>query len=244
MSFINNNITTDINNALNINSSSTSSNNTPTKLINLMENKYFYPIIIILVLLVIVLILNLSGVNLNLYDVSTATPDLPKNTNVNKIVADIFLSLFICLIIFVLVIILLPNFKELKNLFGQISNVTYVIIYTISLIIFFSLIPSTTLNNWAYFIVPLSLIVGIYTFFKASKTDYLEKIDLNYERIKSMIIMFCLITVLIIYYNINPAGLITKYFGHSLLITILLVVFSFLYLIVIITLSNETNLTE
>ena len=54
-----------------------------------------------------------------------------------------------------------------------------------------------------------------------------------------MILMFCLITTFIIYYNADPGGYIQKYFGYSLLLTIIIAVFAFLYLIVLLTLPDK-----
>ena len=66
----------------------------------------------------------------------------PFNANLNKsqqeIIADVFIILFFTLLIVGLCIILLPNLKEIRSLFQQISSVSYIIIYTIFLILFFT----------------------------------------------------------------------------------------------------------
>jgi hypothetical protein len=56
-----------------------------------------------------------------------------------------------------------------------------------------------------------------------------------------MIILFCLITFIIIFYNVNPGGVTHKYFGYSLLLTIILAVFSFIYLTILITIPNDNG---
>jgi hypothetical protein len=56
-----------------------------------------------------------------------------------------------------------------------------------------------------------------------------------------MILLFCLITVFIIYYNVDPGDYITKYFGYSFLLTIIITVFAFLYLLIVLTLSDKVN---
>jgi predicted MFS family arabinose efflux permease len=50
--------------------------------------------------------------------------------------------------------------------------------------------------------------------------------------------MFCLITIFIIYYTTDPGGYISQYFGYASLLTIIIAVFAFLYLIVILTLPD------
>uniref|UniRef100_A0A6C0LL35 Uncharacterized protein n=1 Tax=viral metagenome TaxID=1070528 RepID=A0A6C0LL35_9ZZZZ len=202
--------------------------------VDLMKGPVFYPIIGIMVFLLVMLILILSGTNLN-EDVS----DVATDKDATKITGDIFLIIFVCILVFLLSIALIPNFKELKDLFEQIGSVTYVLVYTIFLILFFSLTSNSTLDTYAYAIVPFTALLGAFVFYKATTTNYLEKINLNYERIKSMILLFCLITIFIIYYNNDPGGLIQEYFGYSLLLTIITTVFAFLYLIVVITLGHK-----
>ena len=229
----------------NVSAPSTSSENTSKKegsggsVVNLMKGNIFYPIIGIIIFLLVMLILILSGTNLN----NDAT-DVATNKDATKITGDIFLIIFVCILVFLMAIILIPNFKELKDLFEQIGSVTYVLIYTIFLILFFSLTPNSTLNDYAYAIVPFTTLLGVFVFYKATSTNYLDKINLNYERIKSMILLFCLITIFIIYYNNDPGGLIQEYFGYSLLLTIITTVFAFLYLIVVITLGHKDNKSE
>ena len=197
--------------ANNVNTNSTKSNvsapdtlseNTTSKessggaVVNLMKGPIFYPIIGIMVFLLVMLIIILSGTNLN-----KDTSDVATNKDATKITGDIFLIVFVCILVFLLAIVLIPNFKELKELFEQIGSVTYVLIYTIFLILFFSLTSNSTLNDYAYAIVPFTALLGVFVFYKATSTNYLDKINLNYERIKSMILLFCLITIFIIYYN-------------------------------------------
>ena len=103
------------------------------------------------------------------------------------------------------------------------------------------MVPEDTLNTYAKYILPATALLGIILFYKGIKTSYIEDFSINYERIKMMIIMLCLITVFITYYNIDPGGYINKYFGSSLLITIILTVFAFLYLIIILTVPSDNG---
>ena len=229
----------------NVSAPSTSSENTTKKessggsVVNLMKGQIFYPMIGIIIFLLVMLFLILSGTNLN-----NDASDITTNKDATKITGDIFLILFICILVFMMSLILIPNFKELKELFEQIGSVTYVLIYTIFLILFFSMTSNSTLNDYAYVIVPFTALLGVFVFYKATSTNYLDKLNLNYERIKSMILLFCLITIFIIYYNNDPGGLIQEYFGYSLLLTIITTVFAFLYLIVVITLGYKETKGE
>jgi hypothetical protein len=159
----------------------------------------------------------------------------------NEIIANVFIILFFSLIVFLLCFMFLPNFKEFKELFQQISSVTYVLLYTIFLILFLTLMPNEILNSYAIYITPITIVLGLFSFYKAAKTDYIEKFNVNYERIKTIIMIFCLITCYIVYYNIDPGQLISKSFGYSLLLTIIIAVFALLYLIIIFTLPDGNN---
>ena len=56
-----------------------------------------------------------------------------------------------------------------------------------------------------------------------------------------LILLFCFIILIIIFYNINPGGFVSKYFGYSLLLTIIISVFAFLYVIILMTLPGLEN---
>lgn len=191
-----------------------------------------YSVAAAIVFLIIMLLLIIFKVDLSFKGV-------PKSDD--SIVANIFIILFLGLLILGICFALLPSLKEIGKLFAQISSVTYVIIYTISMILFLTMVPEDTLNTYAKYILPATALLGIILFYKGIKTSYIEDFNINYERIKMMIIMLCLITVFITYYNIDPGGYIEEYFGLSLLITIILTVFAFLYLIIILTVPSDNG---
>ena len=105
--------------------------------------------------------------------------------------------------------------------------------------------PSNILNTYSKVILPITILIGAFAFYKSYKS-HSTKDDFNvkYDRIKTIILLFCLIAIYIIFYNIDPGGYIDKYFGSVSVIAIIIAVFAFLYLIVIFTLSNETEKGE
>ena len=154
------------------------------------------------------------------------TTGIPKNVS-NSVSA----VLFVLLILVILSITFIKSFSGLKQFFEQIYSVIYVVLYTVFLILFFNLISSEILNDYSIYITSISIFIGIFCFYKALKTNYIEEFNINYERIKAIILFFCLITCYIIFYDKDPGKLISNSFGYSLLITIITSVFMFLYLI-------------
>jgi hypothetical protein len=154
--------------------------------------------------------------------------------------SNVFIILFFTILIVGICIQFVPNFEAVKTLLGEINNIFYLIFYVIFLILFFNLMPENTLNDYAYIITPITMLLGAFMFYKSSTYNFNEKFNVNYERIKTLIMFFCMITIFIIYYNVDPGGLIQKYFGYSLLLTILITVFIFLYLIIVLTLPDKS----
>ena len=191
----------------------------------------FYPLIGMLLFIIIMLFILIFNVNFFSFGKVSKSNE--------EIIGNIFIIIFFTLLVLGLCFLFLPNFKEIRELFGQIGNVTYVILYTIFFILFYTMISKDILNNYHYIINSVMLGLGALSFYKATSDNYIEKFNINYERIKMVILLFCLITLIITFYNINPGGSAQKYFGYSLLLTIIIAVFGFLYLIIIMTLPGK-----
>ena len=206
-------------------------NNTNTQnLIPKLNNSYFFIFLSgIIVILIVMFFLIFFNVNL-----STSKSE-------QQTIAEIFIVVCFSLLIVGLCILYLPSLKDFKELFVQIGNVTYVILYTIFAILFYTMIPTDILNDYSYIINPLILGVGALSFYKSSTQNYIDKFNINYERIKMIIMLFCLISLVIMLYSIDPGGTISEYFGYTLLLTIILAVFGFLYTVILLTLPGEKN---
>ena len=211
-------------------------NTTITNNQNVLQNVKKPDIFNISIALIIFLII---GFFLIIFKVKIPFKGTPKSDQ--EVVADTFIILFFILFIFGICFVILPSFKEFSSLFKQISSVTYVILYTISLIFFFTLTPSSFLDKYAKYITPVTAVIGAILFYKSITTEYVSNFSINYERIKIMILMFCLITVFIIYYNLDPGKYVKEYLGPSFLFTIILSVFAFLYLIILLTVSDKAT---
>ncbi len=171
------------------------------------------------------------------------SPTVSQTTAV-QITYEVFLIILIFIILFGLIFMLLPNASSIKDFFKQTKSMIILIIYTISLIIIFISLPPNILNDYGYFIGPISILFSIIIFFYTFKNDYTLNYNVSYERIKTIIILFCMLTLFILYYNIDPGNYIKKYMGYSLLLTILLTAFIFMYLILLLTIPDtSTNIT-
>jgi hypothetical protein len=148
---------------------------------------------------------------------------------------------FVAFLLFFVCVTTIPILKDFKTFLLQIHNVFYVVLYVIFLILLFGYLPSNTLDTYAYIILPATILLSAYLFYRSFNTNYITEFNVNYERIKSMILFFCLVALLIIYYSKDPGGYITKYFGFSAVFTIILSIFSFLYLVILLTLPDTEN---
>ena len=193
-----------------------------------------YGIILLFLIIILLLLIFNQGFSFSSSNTSTKTS--------NEIASDVFIVLTFLLVGGGLLFFLLPKFKDnIHKFLEQTSNTVFVFIYTIFFIIFFLTVPSDILNKYSNIITPLTILLSLFIFYKGASTNYIENFNINYERIKTVILFLCLITIIIVYYSVDPGGLFNKYFGSSLLLTILLAVFSFLYLIIVLTLPDSVK---
>ena len=193
-------------------------------------------ILLILTIFLLILLFNPS------FSSSSLSSSKTSAKTANEITSDVFIVLTFLLVAVGLLLFLLPNFKDnIHKFLEQTSNIVFVFIYTIFFIIFFLTLSTDTLNKYSKIITPLTILLSSFIFYKGASTNYIENFNINYERIKTIILFLCLITIIIVYYSVDPGGLFNKYFGSSLLLTILLAVFSFLYLIIILTLPDNVK---
>ena len=176
-----------------------------------------------------------------------------KDTLDNKTEADIAKNVLLTFFFFITIIslcyIMLPKTNSIKKtlfllykLFEDIKSVSYAVVYTIALILFFGFVPESTVNTYSKIILIVSFILGLFVFYKAGSYSYINEFNINYERIKTIILFYCLLTIFIIFYNNDPGGYISKYFGTSFIVMSLVGLFSILYLIVVVTLPDKPNI--
>jgi hypothetical protein len=186
--------------------------------------KEFYITSFIILLMVIISITSLYNVN----------------GKQDEISSDITITI-IMLVIFFGLIALIPSIGSIVSLLSQIKWATMILVYTIFLIIFFRMTSVETLKKYANVIMPVVLLIGAFLFYKGFTTNYASFYNVSYERIKTVIMFFCFITILILFYNIDVGNYLHKYLGPSFILILILAIFAFLYVIVLLTLPDNKN---
>lgn len=192
-------------------------------------------VIAILAIFTIILLFNNNKIP------KTNTSDGTSQEDQLKITGNVFIIVFLLLILGGITFLLLPASSSILGFVNQIQNVFYVVLYTILLIILFRYLDTdhkSFMDKYAKIILPITIILTSGVFIKGLSQNYVEKFNLIYERIKNVILLFCFIVIMIVYYDIDPGGLIKQNFGYSLLLTIILAVFGFLYLLISFTIPK------
>ena len=196
-----------------------------------LKTPLIYGTMIIVMLILICTVLGL---------IYSKTGNLPSASQLNtKQTNTAFMVISFLAAILVIVFLTIPNYKDFLIFISKLKFVFLLIGYIIALIILYQYVPSGIVNGYAFLFFPITVFVGIVLFYLAINTgvSYYD-FDINYERIKYAIIYFCLLVFILLLYIVNPGGYFTSYFGPSLIITILLVIFGFLYLITLMTLPS------
>jgi hypothetical protein len=179
----------------------------------------------------------LMGITIDLiYSKNTSLPGAPpltKEQNNTAITIIAFMSAIV-LIIFLTI----PHYKDFLIFLGKLKFVLLLAGYIIGLIILYQTVPKGITNAYAFLFFPITMLIGIYLFYLAMEKGTLYGLDLSYERIKYALVYFCLLVFILLFYTVDPGGYLKTYFGPSLIVTILLAIFGFLYLLTLMTLPS------
>ena len=156
---------------------------------------------------------------------------------------NLFIVIFVISIILGIVFYLNGN-QSLADMNQQIYNVKYIVFYILALILFFSFTPPDIINNYAAIILPVSVLFAIFIFYISSLQKVTKNFSFSYERIKGIILLFSLITILIIYNVINPGNYISEYLGYSVNITIAIATFALLYLMLLFKFQKSSPIAK
>ena len=195
---------------------------------------YLYGISFIILTMIIGLFMLIYNVK-----IPSNIPSMDKSNE--QITYNVLIIIFVIFLVIAICVYLLPDSYKLANFFFQIKWVFAIMFYTIGLILFFRLTPIDIINKYANVILIITAIIGVLLFYKGFSTNYIAEFNVNYERIKSLLLLFFFIVIVILLYSFNPGGYITKYFGPSLIFTIVLVIFGLLYVLLLLTIPSKVG---
>jgi len=185
---------------------------------------------------IIVMLILISVVIGLIYSKSINLPDGTMLSQKENDTAMMIVSFTIAILLIVFMTI--PSYKDFLNFIGRIKFVLLLAGYIIGLIILYRNVPRGIVDAYSFLFFPVTMLIGIYLFYLAMEKGQLYGFDLNYERVKYALIYFCLIVFMLLFYTVDPGGYLKAYFGPSLIITILLAIFGFLYLVTLMTLPT------
>jgi hypothetical protein len=201
---------------------------------NINESGVFYPILILLIFLITFILLFVFKKD---YVTSFLTFSIVNGEK--SVEAEVRDSVLVLVSIFCIVLALfavIPNFETIKKLFfdSDMRTVSAMIVYTISLVVLLTTLPSETMNKYSYIITPLTISIGAILFLISHAVGFFKTSGFT-EYVRSIILFVCLVATSSIFYTMDPGGLIQKYFNSTLLNKILVSttgLFALLYTII------------
>jgi hypothetical protein len=157
---------------------------------------------------------------------------------------DSFLVLISVFCIVVSLFAVIPNLEEIKKLFfdNNLRTVSFVILYTISLVVLLTMLPTNILDKYSYIVIPISMLLGAILFFISYADGYFKSGFT--ENIRATVLFTCLIAISFVLYIVNPGGLIEGYFNSTSLAKLFVSatgLFGFLYTMVNLTIFNPST---
>ena len=198
---------------------------------NWYSQTWFYMIMAVVILLVIILT--------SIYHPDHAKNVLPISTpSISSNTAVIIESLIAAVILIYIV-------YSFKQYIPQFANVIILGLFIFGVIVLFTALSKSQINTYAYLILPITLIIGCYLFYRIPSENLVpyrgEGDILLIERIKYIITFVLLIVFMSIYYAVDPGGYIAQYFGLALTFGIIIAVFSLFYLLSLLTFPTITT---
>lgn len=206
---------------------------------NWYSNTWFYLIMAVIVLLIIILSsIYHPDYAKNVTPISIPSPSFPSASSPP---ASILMSSDTAVIIesIIAAVILIYIVYSFKQYIPQFSNVIILGLFIFGVIVLFTKLSKPQINKYAYLILPITLIIGFFLFYRIPAENLLPYSGngdiLLIERIKYIITFVLLIVFMIIYYAVDPGGYIAQYFGLALTFGIIIAVFALFYLISLLT---------
>ena len=171
------------------------------------------------------------------------------NQSQSSVVNEILLSLSIVFAMFFIIALFFPSIKEMGGFLTGISSSFVCILYTFFLLYCFYTIPSSTMTTYASILVPFFLFLTTFvfggsllsTFFSNSNNKNKSQM---YDQINTMILFFCFLVTGLLFYTVDPGNYISSHFSSLSLISLLIGIFGFVYLLILFIVPSENSTTN
>ena len=168
-----------------------------------------------------------------------------KNLNSNSLKSgDLFIIIISCFFLAAIFFLYIKFPDIFRNIVASFTDSYYLILLILyiffTIILYQNILTPDQVTNYSYIILPITVILFAMIFY-ANMNKSIGQINQTVNQIKYSIIYFCLILFLSILYFINPADYINHYMGPYLVVSILLSVFGFLYLLTLMTFPTKSN---
>lgn len=217
---------------------------TPDRLIN--EPINFYSILSILICLLIFILLFVfkkSSIT-SLITLSVVNGEKSKDAEIRDGLIVLFTVFFGLFTLFTII----PSFGFIKTLFigREMRTVSIVVVYTLLLVLLFTMLPNDMLDKYSKIITPVTVLLGFVLLVIGYADGYLKSGYIEY--IRTIVLFTCFVTMMTVFYEIDPGGKIKDYFNNTILTQILLGfsgIFGILYTMVTLSMfSSVKKLSE
>jgi len=215
----------------------TSNANTRNPLENVANQTKSAPILFIagfILLLLLIFILRL------LYNEGTLFRYTGLNKSQSSVVNEILIILSVVFAVFFILVLFFPSMKEFGGFLTNISSSFLCILYTFFLLYCLYTIPTNTMTKYASTLVPFFLFLTFFVFSGALLTSFTTSNPM-YNQINTIILFFCFLTTVILFYTVDPGNYISSNFGYLSLISMLIGIFGFVYLLILFIVPSGTQ---
>ena len=213
---------------------------TPDRLIN--EPINFYSILSILICLLIFILLFVfkkSSIT-SLITLSIVNGEKSKDAEIRDGLIVLFTVFFGLFTLFTII----PSFGFIKTLFigREMRTVSIVVVYTLLLVLLFTMLPNDMLDKYSKIITPVTVLLGFVLLVIGYADGYLKSGYIEY--IRTIVLFTCFVTMMTVFYEIDPGGKIKDYFNNTILTQILLGfsgIFGILYTMVTLSMFSSVK---
>ena len=164
------------------------------------------------------------------------------NQSESSVINEILISLSVVFAVFFILVLFFPGIKEFGGFLTGISSSFVCIFYTFFLLYCLYKIPTDTMTKYASTLVPFFLFLTLFIFSGSLLTSFMSSSkNPMYDQINTMVLFFCFLTTAILFYAVDPGNYITSNFGYLSLISMLIGIFGFVYLLILFIVPSESQ---